>query len=361
MKLTNVILPISLIMGSTVIVAGCGTNSAATSANAASAKSANSTKNDSKQTLVLYSAQGYDGAMAKAFEKKTGIKVKLVDDSTGNIIAKMEAEKSNPHWDVAWFDGDSTMQGIDNEGMLLKGWTPNDVGNYTAYGKSIISPDKSYYPASITAAAAIAYNTKLVSPSQAPKDWSDLLKPEFKNAVAMNDPSISGPTFPFVAGMLQSMGTQQGKQFFTSLKKNGMKVFPTNDNTLKALIAGQVKAVMIQDSALTSAKQKGDPIQIVYPTSGVSSLPGVIAIDKNAPNMDAAKKFVEFVLSKEGQQVMLDPKNGGGDSYFNPVIKGVQPNSARQQSGIKWVPVDPVKAAQDENAIKQWFHANITQ
>src|SRR5579875_3616370 len=338
-----------ILLGSAVLVAGCGPTSAST----ASKDSAEKTQ---AETLVLYSAQGYDSAMATAFEKKTGIKVQLVDDSTGNIVAKMEAEKSNPHWDVAWFDGDSTMQGLDNEGMLLKGWTPNDVSNYTSYGQSLIPSDKAYYPASITAAAAIAYNTKLVPPNEAPKDWSDLLKPQFKSALAMNDPSISGPTFPFVAGMFQLMGNQNGEEFFHSLKQNGMRVFPTNDNTLKALVGGQVKAIMIQDSALIDAKVKGDPIQIVYPSSGVFSLPGEMAIDKSAPDMAAAKQFIEFVLSQEGQQVMLNPQNGGGDSYFNPIVKGVQPNPARQQSGIKWVPVDPVKAAQDENQIKQWFH-----
>ena len=316
-------------------------------------------KSSSPQQLIFYSAQGYDGAMAKAFQQKTGIKVNLVDDSTGNVVAKIEAEKSNPHWDVAWFDGASTMQALDNEGMLLTGWTANDVSNYTSLGKSLIPSDRSYYPASVTAAAAIAVNTKLVSPSDYPRDWVDLLSPQFKNAVGMNDPSISGPTYPYVAGILQLMGTQQGKQFFMNLKKNGLKVFPTNGNTLKALLAGQIKVATIQDSALVEAKVKGDPIKIIYPSSGVFTLPGVVAIDKKAPDMAAAKKFVEFVLSVEGQKVMVNPANGGGDSYFNPLITGISPNSARQQSGIKWVPLNTVKAADQINSVKTWFHDNV--
>lgn len=333
-------------------ITGCATSKGATT---------NASSTAQNKVLTLYSAQGYDDAMAKAFQAKTGIKVKLVDDSTGNIVAKMEAEKSNPHWDVAWFDGDATMQALDSEGLLLQGWTPQDASNLTQLGQSLVAPDKSYYPASITAAAAIGINTKLVPPAQYPKDWSDLLGPTFKNAVAMNDPSISGPTYPYVSGILQLMGEAQGKQFFASLKANGLKIFPTNDNTLKALLAGQVKAVTIQDSALVEAKQKGDPIKIIYPSSGVFTLPGVIAINKQAPDRDAAKQFVEYVLSQEGQKVMLDPKNGSGDSYFNPVITGVQPNTARQQSGINWQKVDAVKAAQKENAIKKWFHDEITQ
>jgi len=313
----------------------------------------------SKGTLVFYSAQGYDAAMAKAFSKATGVQVQLVDDSTGNIVARIQAERNNPHWDVTWFDGDSTMQTLDNQGMLLRGWTPNDVKNYTALGRSLIAPDKSYYPGGVTAAAAIGYDTKFLSPAKAPKDWSDLLKPEFKNAVAMNDPSISGPTYPYVAGILQMMGQAKGKQFFSKLKANGLHVYPTNDNTLQALLEGHVKVITIQDSALIGAKVSGDPIRIVYPSSGVFTLPGTIAIDKHAPDMALAKRFVEWVLSPAGQRVSLNVKNGGGDSYYNPVIKGVKPDAARQQSGIKWVRVNPVYAAHVENSVKLWFHENI--
>ena len=331
-----------------LILGGCG----------ASAKQGSSSGSGQ---LVLYSAQGYDSAMAKAFQAKTGIKVKLVDDSTGNLVAKIEAERSNPHWDVAWFDGDSTMQGLDNQGMLLKNVTPGNAKNLTPQIKSMVPADKSYYAVSKTAAAVIGYNTKSVPASQAPKDWTDLLKPRFKNATAMNDPSISGPTYPFVAGILQTMGTTQGKKFFSTLKADGMKVFPTNDNTIKALSSGQVKAAMLQDTALLDAKHSGSPVKLVYPSSGVFALPGCISIDKNAPNKAAAKKFIDFVLSPEGQKVMLNPKNGGGDSYFIPGIKGVKPDPGRPVTGIKWITVSAKKAASNENQIKQWFHANITQ
>lgn len=350
------VLSVGIVAG---LVVGCGSTGSAN--NSTQSKNTTGSASTKPQQLVLYSAQGYDSAMAKAFQAKTGIKVKLVDDSTGNIVAKAEAEKSNPHWDVIWFDGPSTMQSLDNQGMLLQNWTPSDMSNYTSLGKKLVPSDDAYFPGGITAAVAMAYNTKLVKPSQAPKDYQDLLKSQYKGAFGMNNPSISGPAFPFVAGIMQQKGLQQGEQFFTDLKKNGMHIYPTNGNTLKALLAGQIKVAMIQDSALISAKLKGDPINIVYPSSGAFTLPDVMGIDKNAPDMAAAKQFVEFVLSQQGQKVMVNPKNGGGDSYYNPVIKGISPNSARQQSGINWVAVNPVKAAQDENQVKKWFNENITQ
>ncbi|OPG17202.1 iron ABC transporter substrate-binding protein [Ferroacidibacillus organovorans] len=348
---TLVIVPFALHASTTSVPAN------AQQPHASSAKRASAAKGH----LVLYSAQGYDAAMAAAFQKKTGIQVSLVDDSTGNIVARMEAERTNPHWDIAWFDGDSTMQSLANQGMLLKGFTPSDMSNYTPLGHSLLPKDHAYFPASVTAAAAIAYNTKYLSPKQAPTSWNDLLSPRFKGQVAMNDPSISGPTYPFVAGIMQQRGVKGGEAYFKALKANGLKVFPTNGVTLNALLTGQVKVIMIQDSALTKAKASGEPIRIVYPSTGVAMLPGVMAIDKNAPDMAAAKAFVQFVLSPQGQKIMLNPANGGGDSYFNPIIKGLKPDPQRQQAGIHWVRVNPVRAAATENQIKTWFHDNIVQ
>lgn len=342
----------SLILVGTTLT-GCGTSQGV-------ATNASGSTPAPKAMLTLYSAQGYDDAMAKAFEAKTGIKVNLVDMSTGPLVAKVEAEKSNSHWDVAWFDGDASMQELDNQGLLLQGWNPNDASTLTQLGQSLVAADKSYYPTGVTAAAAIGVNTKLLPSSEYPKDWKDLLSPTFKNAVAMNDPSVSGPTYPYVAGMLNLIGDAQGKQFFSSMKTNGLKVGQTNKVNIQALVSGQVKAVTIQDSALVAAKEQGNPIDIIYPSSGVFTLPGVISINKNAQNQETAKQFVEYVLSQEGQKVMLDPKNGGGDSYYNPVITGVEPNAVRKQSGINWVKVDPVKSAQNENEIKKWFNETIT-
>lgn len=349
-----------------LLLAGCSGNAASSSsaASESGSSSAPGASSASSGKLVLYSAQGYDDAMAKAFQKKTGIKVKLVDDSTGNILAKMEAEKNNPHWDVAWFDGDSSMQAMDNEGMLLQNWTPGDASGFNSLGQSLVAQDKSYYPTGTTAAAAIGVNSKLLPAADYPKDWSDLLGAAYKSNVAMNDPALSGPTYPYIAGMLQLRGDGQGKQFYSSLKANGLKVFSTNDTTLQSLLKGQVKAVTIQDSALIKAKVAGNPIDIVYPASGVSTLPSVIAICKNAADMDAAKQFVAYALSPEGQAVMLNVKNGGGDSYYNPVVNGVtadQPRLDAQKNGIKWNKADPIAAAKNMNATKAWFHDNIVQ
>ncbi len=331
---------------------GGGTPAAKTASSPAASRAAGH-----KGRLVIYAAEGYDQAMATAFQKATGIAVKLDDLSTGPLVAKIEAEKNNPQWDVAWFDGDGTMQTLDQAGLLLQHWQPANAANYTRIGKALQSPDGSYIPTGVTAAGAIAYNTKLVPAADVPKNWNDLLKPFFKNGVGMDNPAISGPTYPVVAGLFHLYGNSGGQRYFEALKANGLKVFPTNKPTLQALSTGQIKVAIAQDSAEIQAMQQGAPIKIVYPSSGVTMLPGVLGIAKNAPDLAAAKKFANFVLSPQGQKVMLT--KGGGDSNFNPIIKGEKPNAVRQQTGIQWNLVPVRWQGTNYSKIQTWFKDTI--
>ncbi len=359
----------SLCAAMVAVLAGCGSTpasgpnghstSAATSGAHAAKTAASSPTSTPKQKgrLVIYAAEGYDQAMATAFHKATGIAVKLDDMSTGPLVAKIQAEKNNPQWDVAWFDGDGTMETLNQAGLLLRHWQPANSAHYTSLGKRLQPSDGSYIPTGVTAAGAIAYNTKLVPANEVPKHWSDLLKPFFKNAVGMDNPAISGPTYPVVAGMLNLRGMAGGEKYFSQLKANGLRVFPTNKPTLQALTTGQIKVAIAQDSAEIQAMQQGAPIKIVYPTGGVTMLPGVLGIAKNAPDMAAAKAFANFVLSAQGQKVML--AKGGGDSNFNPIIQGQKPNPVRQQTGIKWNVAPVLWQAAHYSKIQTWFKDTI--
>ncbi len=312
------------------------------------------------ESLVFYSAQGYDVTMGKAFGKVSGVNVLTTDDSTGNILAKIAAERNNPHWDVAWFDGDATMQTLDNQGLLLK-WVSPNIKNYTALGRSLVPADHSYYPAGVTAAGVIVYNTKKLTPAQAPHDWNDLLKPAFKGKVAENDPAYSGPAFPLISGMMLRMGgLAKGEAYYTALKANNLKIFQTNDPTIHSVQTGANLVGIVQDSAYYAALATKAPLGVIYPKSGVTVLPGVIAINARSKHVKAAEAFVNYVLSQAGQNVMIHDPNDS-DSFFTPIITGVAALPGRQTTGITWQRLDTVWAASHAAEIKTWFHNTIVQ
>src|SRR5580693_7985597 len=201
--------------------AGCSSSSTSTAASTSAAK----------VTLVVYSAQGYDQAMTKALQKATGIPDKLDDNSTGPLLTQIEASKNNPNWGLLWVDGATAFAGLDQQGLLQKGFEPSVSWN--SLGTQSLPSDKSYTPTGVTLVAAVVYNTAKVKTP--PTSFAELTGPQWKNQVGMNDPSQSGPTYPFIAGMMNSMGgVSAGEAYFSRLKSNGLVIHPTNGPTLQA-------------------------------------------------------------------------------------------------------------------------------
>src|ERR1700722_7951685 len=204
-------------------------STSASSAASASSSSSATAAAASKVTLVVYSAQGYDSAMTKAFTKAAGVPVKLDDNSTGPLLTQIEASKNNPNWGLLWVDGATAFAGLDTQGLLLKGFEPNVQWN--TLGTQSIPSDKSFTPTGVTLMAALAYNKqKVKSP---PSTWQALLSSQWKGQVGMDDPAQSGPTFPFIAGMMNYLGgVNAGESFFTKLKANGLIIHTINGPTL---------------------------------------------------------------------------------------------------------------------------------
>jgi iron(III) transport system substrate-binding protein len=339
-------------------VSACG-SSTATQTTSGSSSSAGGTV-----PLVVYSAQGYDSAVTKAFTAATGIPVKLDDDSTGPLLTKIAAERNNPQWDLLWVDGDTAFAALDKQGQLATYAPPVTL---TAAGQALVPADHTYIPVSTTVVPALIYNA--AKASAAPATWQDLLGSSYKGLVGMNDPSQSGPTFPLIAGLMNQLGGQAtgvsaGENLLTQLKGNGLHVFPTNGDTLHALETGQITYGIIQSSAALGEVAKApksssfNPKIVYLPQSTL--LPGVIGIDKaaSATAKAEAEKFVQYVLSPAGQKVMQsgDPT---GDSLFWPVLPGIDPLSGMGALPTQYQRLDPYFWGPLENQVNTFFDTNI--
>jgi iron(III) transport system substrate-binding protein len=335
-----------------VAVAGCSSSGSPSSSSSSGATNA-------KVPLVVYSAQGYDKVMVAAFQKATGIQVKLDDNSTGPLLTQIEASKNNPNWGLLWVDGATAFAGLDQQGLLQKGFEPSV--QWDSLGTQSLPSDKSYTPTGVTLMAAVVYNKSKVS--SPPSTWQQLLSSQWKGAVGMNDPSQSGPTYPFIAGMMNYLGgVTQGETFYSKLKSNGLVVNPTNGQTLQALTSGQIKLALVQSSAGIGAGLGDKSLAVKY-LNPVTLLPSAIGIDaKASPAVRAeAEKFIEFVLSPAGQKVMQtgDPT---GDSLYYPVVNGVNALSSvpALPTGVTQS-IDPYKWGPQEATINTWFDSNIVR
>lgn len=314
--------------------------------------------------LVVYSAQGYDAPVTKAFTAATGIPVKLDDDSTGPLLTKVAAERNNPQWGLLWVDGDTAFAALDKQGQLLTYAPPVPL---TAAGEALVPANHSYVPVSTTVVPALIYNAARATAT--PTGYTDLLGAAYHGLVGMNDPSQSGPTFPLIAGLMNQLGGQAngvtaGENYLRQLKSNGLHVYPTNGDTLHALETGQITYGLIQSSAALGEVAKApksasfDPKIVYLPSSTL--LPGVIGIDKKAPAavQDEAKKFVQFILSPAGQHAMQagDPN---GDSMFWPIVPGVSPAASMPALPTQYQRLDPYYWGPLEGQVNTFFDASI--
>lgn len=341
----------AVVVATASLVAGCGSSSAAPAASGA-------------VPLVVYSAQGYDSAVTKAFSAATGIAVKLDDDSTGPLLTKVTAERNNPQWGLLWVDGDAPFAALDTQGQLLDYAPPTTL---TAAGAALVPTDHSYIPVSTTVVPALIYNAAKAPAT--PSSYQDLLGAAYKGLVGMNDPAQSGPTFPLIAGLMNQLAGEQsgvsaGESYLGTLKANGLHVYPTNGDTLHALETGQITYGLIQSSAALGELAKVKPSaafdpKIVY-LSKSTLLPGVIGIDKGAPaaEQNEAKKFVQYVLSPAGQHAMQtgDPT---GDSLYWPILPGVAALSSMPALPTQYQRLDPYFWGPLEGRVNTFFDTSI--
>ena len=305
-------------------------------------------------TLVLYAAVDFSEPTAAAFTKKTGTEVKLVRLSTGELLGKVSAEGRNPQFDLLWVEGSAVMARLTSEG-ILKG--EPDIApkvKFTGIGKRLIPANFGFYPASLTG-TAISVNTKKVEAAKLPKSWADLEK--LAPNVAAKDPNFSGPAFQWLAGLFQTVGEEKGKAMLVkTLTNKALSGIPSGGQVNKLMIAGDAVVAIQQDSTTYGLAAKGEPVAVIYPSEGTVALPSCIGVAAVSKNENAAKAFVEFVLSEEGQKAMLS--DTGGDSFFEPLIEGVAPKAPRPVK-TDWIVLDNDIAAKNEATWKRWFKENF--
>jgi len=308
------------------------------------------------QSLVLYSAVDYGPDVARAFKKRTGIDVKLVDISTGALLAKVSAEGHRPAWSLLWFDGDLAAAALDKAGLLGHHSVPDLP--FTSLGKSLVPADGSYTPTGLTLAGAFTYHpAELKRP---PARWTDLLAPGLKGEVGMNNPSISGPTYPILAGMLsQAGGWPQGETYVLGLAHDGLHIYAKNANTLAALKAGDIKVAVTQSSAAWNAAAKDSSLRVVIPDPSFA-LPSVIALSPKLSSRkhDEAERFIRFAMSPEGQALRL--ANGEGDGYYWPLTTNVKESHGMPAlASLHVTRLGPAKWGALEGSINAWFDKSV--
>jgi iron(III) transport system substrate-binding protein len=248
------------------------------------------------QSVTLYTAgpAGLAQDVAKSFTNKTGVKVAVYQATSGDVLARLEAEKANPMADVvvlaSWGEGLTVRQRgfvepyrSPESQKLRPGWSD---GSLAAQGG---------------AALALILNSTEVKKEQQPESWFDLAAPSWKNSLTMPDPTLSGSAAEFLAVFVQSYGSKAWK-LLEDLARNGLVVPGPNNAALNPVLTGAKKATISGVDYISYGQiAKGEKLAIHYPQEGTVVALRPIFVQQGAPHRDDARKLVDFMLSEEGQ------------------------------------------------------------
>ncbi len=293
--------------------------------------------------LVIYTSQPNEDAQQTidAFSAKyPDVQVEWVRDGTTQVMAKLAAEfeAGAPQPDLLLIADTVTMEGLAAEGRLMA-YPEADV---SAYDPAIMDAESMYFSTKLIT-TGIAYNT---AAPMVPTSYADL-RGIVENTFVMPSPLTSGAA---TIHMVSVTGNPDlGWEFYDYLADNGALAQGGNGGTLQSIAGGEKLYGFLVDFLAIRNKRDGAPIEFVFPAEGVSAVTEPVAILSTAKNPPAAKAFIDFLLSPEGQQLAADQ----GYLPAHPAI--TPPEGFPARDTIKLLPFDPAAALANDQANKLRF------
>jgi iron(III) transport system substrate-binding protein len=218
--------------------------------------------------------------------------------STGDLMARMLAESSNPKHDVIWGWAATSM--VDPRIMaMLEPYSPAEIEKIPARFRD---KDGNWF-ATTGYMGAFCVNNEVMAKDNLPMpaSWQDLLKPEYKGKLVMPNPASSGTGYLHIASILQMMGEEKGWEYLDALDQNMDQYIKSGSKPCNAASAGEFAIGL--SFALRAIKNidEGYPITMVIPAEGAGHELEANALMKTSQNKDDAKKFLDWTVSKSAE------------------------------------------------------------
>jgi iron(III) transport system substrate-binding protein len=256
--------------------------------------------------LVLYSARKEElmQPVVDGFSKATGVKVTLKSGAAGELALLVEQEKAAPLGDVLFTTDAGTTESL-REKALLEPYKAAAAEKVPAEFKAA---DGSW-TGIVGRSRNIVYNTNLVKDADLPKSVAELTDPKWKGKLTMA--SIrEGSVRLWLSSLVVQKGEDEAVKFVKALLDNGMKVLPNHTEVGKAVSRGEFPLGLTNHYYYTFEKRANQPVGLIYPDQGPNDagtlvVPLSVAILKGAKHPQAARAFVDYALSPEGQKPFM--------------------------------------------------------
>jgi iron(III) transport system substrate-binding protein len=294
--------------------------------------------------VVLYAVHGpelVEPILEQFSAQYPDIQVDIVYGSgTGEIISRVQAEAANPLGDVMW--GGATEWYEANAGLFAPIELENDAATL------VQDPNHVWHAADLLF-QTIAVNTDLLTPEEYPSTFQELADPKWaeKGGIALANPRASGTGYSLVTTMVELYGWD----FVREMMANAI-ITEGSTPMINMVKDGEVPVAFINEDIGAKWMAEGVPIQIIYPTDGVSNQVGAAALIKGGPNPEPSATLLNFILSQDAQQILSEVVQRRPARTDVSPVEGLAPADT-----LQLVRPDPIWLANDKETILNEFDA----
>jgi iron(III) transport system substrate-binding protein len=309
-----------------------------------------------KPRVVLYCAQDREFAvdLLDDFGRRSGLDVAPKFDTEANksvsLYREIVAEKNRPRCDVFWNNEIVSTIRLQKQGLLQE-YRSDSAKGYPEWAKA----DDGTWTAFASRARVLIVNTKLVPEQDRPRSLLDLTDARWRDRVVMAKPMF-GTTATQTACLFAALGDETAKRYLTDLKANGVQIAPGNKQVAEWVGRGKTPTgtpaavgMTDTDDAIDEVRS-GRDVAIVFPDRaaegrmGTLFIPNTLCVPKGCPNLDGAKKLVDYLLSAEVEKRLAEGPSA--QIPLNPDVKAALPPQIETPAKLKVMRVDWAGAAE---------------
>jgi iron(III) transport system substrate-binding protein len=301
----------------------------------------------SEGKVVYYTALDLQvsAKLGKAFEARyPGIAVQVERGGAERVYQRVDQEYGSGIHAVDAIDSTDVSHFVDwKRRGLLGAYVPADVTRWPADQRD----GDGYYATHRALLLVVAYNTRLVAENEAPRSYADLLDPKWRGKIVKAHPSYAGTILTATFELSRALGWS----YFEKLGQQRVMQVQSSTEPPKKLALGE-RAIMFDGNEYVTLLQirAGAPISIVYPVEGTPFAIGSAGLMKDAPHPNAARLFVSFLFSREGQQFLVDE---GELRSFHPDV--TEPAGRVPLAAIKRLTADPAELEKAADEVKRRY------
>ncbi len=308
-----------------------------------------------KLTVLCTPQEDWCVALTQKFQADTGIETNYVRLSSGESVARLRAGKDNPEFDV-WFGGPADGYMVaKNEGLLEPYVSPN-----AAVIPDALKDKDGYWTGIYVGALGFCSNKKVLDSLglPVPTSWQDLLDPKYKGQIAMAHPATSGTAFTafWTVVTLNNYDIDAAFTYYKSLHNNILQYTKTGSAPGPMAGRGEIATAIIFSHDCVKYQEEGmTDLVISFPKEGTGYEIGGVGIVKGAKNPDAAKLWIDYVLTAKTQELAATVKSF--QLPTNPDAK--VPEKSVKLADVKLVDYNFTNSAEAKKGITERFDAEI--